>query len=253
MTPWHVAIPSYRRPATVARATLPLLLNRGVPADRVTVYCTADDADAYAYITGEYGVRLEPSAPLGMAAARNHCAAAYPPGTRLLFADDDLSDLQLRVDARTLAPVDDIAELVDNGFGLAGAGLWGVYPVLNPFFMRARVNRALTFIVGCFYGTTLTGTDADVVDLDEKEDILRTLKHYVRDGHVTRLEWVAPKTRYYTEPGGMQAQLPGGRRDLSAASCAELLRRYPDLCRPSARRKDGRAELTLRDRRPVPA
>jgi hypothetical protein len=82
--------------------------------------------------------------------------------------------------------------------------LWGIYPVLNPLFMKKRVKLGLNYIVGAFWGVINTHEPGMEVSLDDKEDFERTLKFYMADGNVVRLEAYSLKTSYYSTPGGMQ-------------------------------------------------
>ena len=48
--------------------------------------------------------------------------------------------------------------------------------------------------------------DLRKLTIDEKEDVERTLKHYVQDGSVFRFNNVTIKTNYYKTKGGMQSE-----------------------------------------------
>ena len=40
--------------------------------------------------------------------------------------------------------------------------------------------------------------------IHEGEDFERSIRYYIADGGVTRFNYVAPKTKYYSEKGGIQ-------------------------------------------------
>lgn len=243
---YEVAIPSFRRVECLATKTLPLLRARGVPDEAITVF-VADATEAVAYREVWDG-RLVIAVP-GIGAVRNFMAHHYPEGTRVFGIDDDVSDVIERLDANTSAPVASIDRLVREAFAMLDAAhlrLWGIYPVANAYFMRPKVTTDLRYIVACFYGWVSTHDDAALVDLDDKEDFERSIKRYLADGGVLRIGWVAPVTRYYREPGGMQVERTPERVEWSAH---ELVRRYPELCTLNTRKKE-HAEVVLRDRRP---
>lgn len=249
MPSFTVAIPSYRRPETVARKTLRLLTERGVPASCIDVW-VADEAERQSYAAtvpaSLYG-QLRVSAPT-LCASRNHMARAYLPGTRVLYCDDDLDDLIVRLNEKETEPLRDIAAFTEECFTTAesiGCHLWGIYPVKNPYFMKQRVRTDLCYIEGAFYGVTQRWDPCELVSLEDKEDFERTLKFYRRDGLVARFEWVAMVTKFYTEPGGMQETRTEERITDSAKFLAN---NYPNLCTFYVSKK-GHGELRLRDRR----
>lgn len=255
----HVVVPSYRRPGCLVKKTLPLLLSRGVAPANVTVV-VADRAEAADYAKAMHdalggtaaAIRLEVAVP-GMAAVRNWIADTFR--GPVVQIDDDVSDVMRWRDPKHLDPVEHLPALFEEGFDLAaqaGAGLWGIYPVPNPYFMRPRVRTDLTYIEGGFWGAVLTGAPHQRVTLDDKEDYERSLRYYLADGSVVRIEWWTFRANYYTEPGGMQEERTPERVD---ASARELVRRYPELASVNTSKKSRSfTEVRLRDRRKrVPA
>ena len=249
MTPIYV-VPSYRRPVTLCAKTLHTLITAGVPPTQIHVWLADTDELADYRKVVPPGIRLDVSAPT-LRASRNHIVRAYPTGTPLVFCDDDLDALITRKDDKTGLRVTDIPALVAEGFSAAAAAggrLWGVYPTDNPMFMSDKVRTGLVFCIGVFYGHTIGGDTADLVDLHDKDDYERTIKCYLSDGATVRLEYAGVRTKYYTLPGGMQET----RTDRSADRSAIIIsRRYPALA-TMYRNKKGRAELRLKDTRGKP-
>lgn len=255
-----VAVPSYQRAATLATKTLPLLTSRGIDPARITVF-VADNIERAMYSAtvprNLYG-DLIVSAP-GLGNSRNFINDYYPPGTSVLCADDDLTDVLWATGSRSgrpagLEPVPDIAALATECFAQMQARrltLWGVYPVANAYFMRHALTTDLRYIVGCFYGTVTSRGPQNYVTLEDKEDFERTILHYLHAGGVLRRSDITVKTRYYDEPGGMQVTRTRGRIE---ASARDLTRRFPDLCTLNHTKASGHLEVRLRDKRPkVPA
>lgn len=244
---YRVAIPSRARADTLARCTLPTVLLRGVPADRVTVWVTAAEVDDYAHLEGDWGVSVrDHGAPPGIRNARNAMVRQYPAGTRLVQMDDDLRDIRYRVDSKTLEQVTDVDGLIRNAFEMTareGVGMWGLYPVENPYFMKPRTFLGLSFIIASFYGFTVTGGHEELVLTDDKEDYERSVRYFLRDGAVARLENVVVKSNYYTEPGGLQTcrTLETTERDARA-----LVSMYPGLCIYAVNKTRGTAEVRLK-------
>lgn len=246
MSNWRVAIPSYKRAARLRDTTLNLLKKQDISRERIDVFVA--DAEEHAL----YLATLDPAtygnliiAVPGMGAVRNFMTDYYEEGQPILYIDDDIIDLL------TLDPSFNLTHFVDQAFATCirdRLRLFGIYPVANKFFMRSRTTDGLTYIVGCFYG--VLNNRSIRVTLDDKEDFQRTILYYLADGGVLRYGWVAPVTRYYKTPGGMQV-LRTMQRILESAQY--LYDTYPDLCRLNMKKKSGHPEVRLLrlKRRPV--
>lgn len=248
--PTRVVVPSYRRAETCRAKTLTLLAERGQPPELIDVV-VADQQDADAYgatlAPGSYG-RLRMAVP-GIRAVRNWVVDNYPEGSRIVCMDDDVSDLRQRLNATTTEPVPDLPALWAEGFYYAdqvGTTLWGIYPVLNAMFMKPKVRTGLCYVVALCMGLVVEHQPHAYVQLDDKEDFERSIRYYLRHGALARLEWVAPRTRYYTEPGGNQVTRTAARVDSSAR---QLVAWWPELCSLNTTKKSGHTEVRLRDRR----
>lgn len=254
---YEVAIPSYRRAATLTRLTLPLLADRGVDPRRIRVFVAdaAERADYLRVLPADLYREVRVGAP-GMGGARNAIAAAYPAGTPLVQVDDDIRDVIAKTGPNTSSPVGNLHALFVEMFTALREfrlTLWGVYAVANPYFMQHTLSTDLRYVVGALWGVINDpAADHCRVSLDDKEDVERTVLHYLHAGGVLRRNDVAVVTRYYTEPGGMQVERTPER---VSASAAALVARYPHLCRINTTKRSGRTEVRLRDatRRAAPA
>jgi hypothetical protein len=167
----------------------------------------------------------------------------YPAGTRLLQIDDDIKQIHRKVEEterssfgpfteKGARPVADLVGLVEAGFDLAdeeGVSLWSTYPVKNPFYMGFKSRVGNLYAEGSFRAMTLRHDGAELVTLDDKEDFEQSIKHYLRDGGVLRLENYGFISSFYTEGGGMQDYRT---RETVAMGAVDLLSMYPELCRP---------------------
>lgn len=248
------AIPSRARAHVLVEKTLPLLRRLGVPELSTNVYvAAAEEAEYRATLRNAGFGAIVCRGEEGMNAQR-HAIHKDPDlsGRFVIQLDDDLRDLVIRRDERTLEPIDadGWAELVAAGEVEldAGARLWGVYPVPNAYFMKPRVRRDLCYIGGGLFGYVSRPARAWwAVTLDDKEDFERSIRAYIAGG-VARFDYVSWRTTGYAGAGGMQTD--GQRTDERIRRSAEsLARRYPDLCSLNLTKKSGKAELRLRDRR----
>jgi len=248
---YRVVVPSYRRAAALPIKTLAMLDRHGIDPARISIV-VADEQERAVYDrimpAEKYGELLV--AVPGMGAVRNWIQEHFAEGELLWCIDDDIKELYERVDDKTKRPVADLHGFVTNAFHVlqeTGLGLWGIYPVLNPFFMDEGYTTDLRYIIGCCWGCTNRHGPDFAVTLDDKEDFERTIKYYLADGGVVRFSGVAPATNYYDEPGGMQVERT---EDRVTASAKVLVERYPDLCTLNTGKKSGHAEVRLKDRRP---
>lgn len=249
-----VAIPSYRRAETLATKTLPMLRDGGVDLRRVTVFVVDDERDEYLSALSAFrGIAFAPSSPT-VRAARNAVATWYSPDVPVVSVDDDIAGLDQMVDSKTLVPVDDVDALIREAWSIAdaaGARLWGLYPVRNPYFMRHRVTTDLRYIGGALFGVRHTGLpEVDLVECDDKDDYERSCRYYLHDGTVVRIGYVAWRTSWRAGGGGMQTY-----RSLETIreGAERMLALFPDLCSSTYTRKSGTVEVRLRDRRPTVA
>lgn len=259
------AIASHNRLDTLKRKTLPLLKRLGVLPDQIDVWCNPDEVEHY---QAGLDVRVRPvqgtdhdGPPCRVGAARNSIATAYPPGTRLLEFDDDVSEVAVGWKGRKLEPLDadKWSRTLDYAWeqcDLWNLGLWGPYPVFNHFFMKPRSTTDLRYVTGTLFGTLLRGDATELVVTDDKEDFERDMRHTLRDGGVLRIEWLTYATNYYGEPGGMQSYRTPELVEGGARRLAEL---FPGLCYYAGRvGKNGNAEVKLNPKgtgvtSPIPA
>lgn len=212
MTPIY-AVPSRSRPDILRDWTLASLAASGVPRGDTHLVLDADQVDAYRAAIPDFDRYVLVETPLevalaGIHAKRNWLVRQFPYGTRLVQCDDDLQAIvQARTRQRPLLPVKDLPAVVDWAFATCdrlGLGLWGAYPVDNPYFMRPNATTDLRFVAGCLHGWTVTGDDTEQVTLETKDDYERCVRFALRDGGVLRLNWIAYQTRYYDLPGGTE-------------------------------------------------
>lgn len=248
----QVAIPSHARADKISERTLRLLADRGVPAQNVRVFVAPEEVETYrAAVDRGLCEAIEPGA-LGLNEQHNAITNWYSEGTRLVRADDDVADVRRRVDDKTLIPVDNLVSLFEAGFRaceISGANLWGLYPVLNPMFMKDRVALGLYFIIGQVWGSFNTHEPHGQIGAAPKDDYERTLQFYEQDGLVARLDFAAPKSPMHGA-GGLQADDQPARVAANDAAVALLMERYPQWVKLSKKQspKTGQ-EIRLADTR----
>lgn len=250
MNDYVIAIPSYKRPETLKLKTLRYLQDCKIDLRKVTVFLADENQlNDYVYLLKDYPEIKFVIAVPGIKAVRNFILDFYPIGSKVFSIDDDIEGLYIKLDDRRTDLVKDLDLIIRNGFEVCQSTktrLWGINAVLNPYFMKNTVTTDLKFIVGCFYGFIKhENFEALRVTIDNKEDYERTIKCYLVDGGVVRFNYLAPKTKYYREPGGLQET-----RTLQAEanSALYLVKTYPNLCSISKSEPNEPMEIRLRDK-----
>jgi hypothetical protein len=248
-----VAIPSYKRAETLKAKTLPLLARQRIEPKAITVF-VADEQEEKEYraklARGTYGAIVV--GKLGIVHQRNFILDHYPAGERVLSIDDDIMQISYAVN-KQLVECHDLIGVAESGFEhctKVGARLWGMYPVHNAYFMKAKVTYDLKFVIAslCGYINTPGDSPLRVSVAGGKEDVERTCRCYAADGTVVRLNHVAMMQRYRSEPGGLQTE--GMRSDADIIAAAHrLVELFPHFCKMNDRKKTGIADVVLRDTR----
>ena len=248
---YSVVIPSYKRPEGCRDKTLAVLHEYRIPKEKIFVVVADKEQKAL------YEAALDPKTygkilvgVPGLAEVRNWIFEHFPKGTNLISCDDDLRgfieyDANAKRHERKLRSLKDIIKRGFSECKKANCGFWGVYPSANGFFMKPTVTTDLKFNIGSFWGCINPGKEIHI-DRSEKEDYERTLKFFVRDEAVVRLNFVSPKTAYYKEPGGMQTR---NRTKHQHAAVKALLKKYPQFVKSNPTRKSGFPEIRIADRR----
>lgn len=246
-----MAICSYRREVLLQERTLKCLRDAGVPSDRIYIFVADEDQKRiYESALRPLDFKQLVVARLGLAQARNYVLSYFPIGTPILFCDDDIQAFKFLLADGSLGD-GDLLSAINTGFTecqRVGASLWGVSPVPNGFFMRHTVSTDLKFCVGAFFGMINPGSEGVLRGIvhppySEKEDYIRTLQCWDRDGAIVRLNWLSVKTAYYKQEGGIETS---GRLERERAVVAYIKNRWPLLVRDNPKRKSNFPEILLR-------
>jgi hypothetical protein len=250
---WIIAIPSYKRAETLKNKTLSVLKAYNIPQHRIYIF-VANNEEKELYTatlnSSEYNSIIV-GVP-GLAEVRNFIADYFSIGKHIVFMDDDITGF-LEYDEsekRKERPLRSLINIIKQGFKECikhNCTLWGVYPIPNGFFMKPTVTTDLKFIIGSFWGWINPGASSSNgihLEISEKEDYLRTIKAYIRDGCVVRLNFVAPKTAYYKEPGGMQTDPQRLEKQEKAVKWLE--NKYPEFVKRNPARKSGFPEIRIK-------
>lgn len=250
MIDYQIAVPSYKRPETIKNKTLKVFDEYDIPPERVTIFC-ADEEELHSYRNSlknhKYGSRIALGVPT-IGAQRNFIERYYPEGTHLMMFDDDIEEVQRKCGEQDLERVDDLyKEIIEQGFNAceeSGAKTFGIYAAANAFFMKDRVYTDLCYIIASMFGVIVEHDDSLERVTNHGEDYEYSLRQYVKNGAVARLDNYTVKSNYYKEEGGLQTVRT---KEYVHESISKIVKMFPDLCKMYTRKSTGMAELRLRD------
>ena len=264
LTNYVVAIPSYRRPETLRDKSLKVLQKYKIPPSKIYIFVADNDQKKiyedtlpknsyHKLIVGEPGIKN----------IRNFMPKYFPQGQYIFYMDDDIYkvyDTYSTNNSRDKTTfkhreLKSLKDLINQGFKLCEKSKitnWGVYPVDNPYFMKAKSNdirdyvtTKLCYIIGFMTGV-INDHKSEIRTIDDKEDYERSIKYYLKDGGLLRFNNITCYTKCYKEPGGMQVERTKKRIHDSAVYLTKV---YPELCTLNTSKKSGFTEIRLRDRR----
>jgi len=260
MKDYIIAIPTYKRYKILQSQTLATLHRHKIPSSKIYLFvANKTELKLYQSIipTNQYNKIIV--GKKGLKNQRNYITNYFPEGHPIVQMDDDINEISQLYQIKStitknkrkryyrLNPITNLNNFILNAFQICrenNAFIWGVYPVANPYFMTPTISTDLKFIVGPMWGV-FNRYDKDLrATINEKENVERTIKYFIKDNKVIRFNNVSIKTRYYKTPGGMQAE--GKDRVQEALKSAHyLVSKYPQYAKLHLTKKSGHPEVKL--------
>lgn len=246
-----VAIPSYKRTTTLTEKSLATLKKYKIPSSKIYIFVAdKDEEEIYRNTVPKDLYNKLVVGIKGVKEVRNFITGYFPVGKHLICMDDDIKGFieYDEKEKRHEKPLISLEKVIKRGFEEckeSGARMWGIYASANGFFMKPTVSTDLKFIVGCFFGIINPGLKELTLPISEKDDYYRSLRMYELDKSVIRLNFIAPKTSYYKEPGGMQSDPE--RKKKQELAVKFLLKEYPMWVKVNPSRKSGFMEVRIKD------
>jgi hypothetical protein len=207
---YRFAIPSYSRLKQLGEKSLATLEKHGIPKTQIDIFCVKDQIKDY---EARYPGYTFIEAPLGMKNVRNYIFQEYyKEGDKVISMDDDIEKIRMKNprEWEESCFCDDELDLkteIDLAFKeceKSGRSLWSVYPVENHFFMNNRISYDYKYCGGWMWGTIIN-KKALLLEIGDGacEDYERSMRHYLKDGGMVRLNYICCKTKYGHPDGGM--------------------------------------------------
>ena len=202
---YSIAIPSYKRAVQLQNKTLTCLNNNNIPKELINIFVIEEEYEEYLEKLNKNYYNKIIIGKLGLVPQKEFIQEYYPIGTRLIFLDDDVENVDL-----SLTEYKSLNEFFEDAFTTCeevGIYLWSVYPVENKFFREKRPSKTigLNFCIGAFYGIINRRDDDLNLELTRtsgnKEDVERSILYYLKDGKTLRYNRIGFKTKYYGVAG----------------------------------------------------
>lgn len=222
-------IPSYKRLDIIQSHTLKLLEDYEIPKKQIYIFVVADELNDYKSKLSDYKNVILGN--VGLANQRNFITKYFKEGQRLVHLDDDLKSFTQLKDGivSRITNKQDFSNFILTGFNTCtryNAYLWGIHQTHNYPWLRESITFDLSFIAGHFWGCiNRHNTDLDIT-MDIKEDYERTIKYWLLDRIIVKLNYIASYNNIYNNAGGCNAN--GNRIEESEKSSNLLLARYPE-------------------------
>ena len=216
----RVAIPSYKRSETIGKKTLKTLKDEGFLASDIDVFVANQEEFEEYKRTVDKSLYNEiiVGVPTLMG-QRIFINTYYPAGMFIIQMDDDIRGFKKIKECH-------LPNIFRTAFDYCienSIPLWGIYPCDNGRFMKPHWTEGLFNCCGICFGLI----DRTINPLmDVKEDWSRSLQCYKKYNKLLRLDFVAPKTTYWSGKGGMNVYRTVEMEQAAADKLLELFSEY---------------------------
>jgi hypothetical protein len=152
--------------------------------------------------------------------------------------DDDINFIATLTTEGKKAKVKKLHQLITYAFRALEqqqSSFWGVYPIDNPLCLSPYLRTNLCYVNGSFFGVINKRVS---VETNYAEDYERSVRHWILEGKILRLEFIGLSTKYYKEQGGLQETRTPENNTSHKLRLVEL---FPTLVAKTLRR--GKTEL----------
>ena len=206
---YKIVIPSLTRIDILKERTLKTLEKYKIPNEKIYIFVVEEEANAYRKkLHGGYNIIIGKK---GIAEQRSFISNYFKNEDYLITMDDDIRniyELTYRDEKKTLKPITCFLSLIDKVYNILSeemATCCGIYPVKNAFFMSPGHSTNLKFCIGQlrFFINNQEIESSRTYKLLEDYEI--TLKYYLEDKKIVRLNHICLDADYGKLPGGLSS------------------------------------------------
>ena len=204
---YRIAIPSYNRAEQLGKKTLNTLESHGIDKSIIDIFvANKEQYELYKNMYPDYNIII---GEMGIREIREFIFLKhYNEGDKIISFDDDIELINKKHPtienrfANCELNLKEEFKLAFDACERSGMHMWGVYPVNNSFFMRNSITYDYKFIIGHLFGVIVKKEQlSHTPGIGARDDYERTIKHYLADGGVVRLNYLCCKTKYISEGG----------------------------------------------------
>jgi len=234
---YKICIPSYGRAEILKNETINTLSKHNIDIKLIHIFVVEEEYEIYKSTLPNYNIIIGLK---GLVNQREFIQNYFDEGQRLVMLDDDITEIDT-----SLTPFAKLNDFIKSAFFDCEdekAFIWSVYAIYNPFYRLTQkyMTTDLRYCIGAFYGIINRKLESDlsiksVINGDEKEDIVRTLLHFIKDGKILKYNRVGFRTIYYRkDSSGMGTKKE--RLTASKENSLLLKQKYPNYGRISIRK-----------------
>lgn len=200
-----ITIPTLGRPNEIKLKTLAFLKRENIPDELIHVYVVPEEEAIYRSTLEGFGGKIIVG-KMGLTAQRNFINTQYPKDAWIVGLDDDVESWDNTMSDRfKTSTLNDFFISAFEDCIAERARIWSVYPVFNPFFRNNRQERTLNAVlcIGAFHGIINLPNRTLPDEINEKEDVYRSVQYFLKDGRVIRYNRIGFVTKYYGATGGL--------------------------------------------------
>jgi len=239
---YRVCIPSYRRAETLKKKTLRMLIEYNIPKDLIYIFvANLEELEEYVRVLGKEWYRNIVVGKKGMANIRNFITNYFEDGANLVMIDDDITDIYCFDSKLTI-----LGEFIEWAFELLlenDCRLWGIYPVNNSYFMKPTITLGLQYVCGGLYG--VINNRKLLVDINDKEDHLRSIQYFLEDGNNMRFNYIGIDTKGYSGKNGGMNTVGDRTNEIILEASNKLVERYPEYAKLNMCKKNCKPDIKL--------
>lgn len=243
-----IVIPSHKRFKLIKQTTLKLLDKHNIKK-KIYIFVSNESYNKYLELLPLFNnlditiVKSQNS----ILKTRNHIIEYFPEEQKIVEIDDDVQDIETTKKGEKNKSITDLNKLIEESFNIVKKGIWGINSTTNNYYAKGDNVLGLYSIVASFYGYT---NDKRIkLTLEEKEDFEKVIQFFELKLPILKRRGFGTKTKYWKNPGGIQAHYGETTRiKVQRAAAQKLYNKYPNYCY-IRERKNGIFDIRFRNKK----